>query len=408
LLTQPVLSRIYSRPNWAEVSLSALRHNFRVLQQHVGPTVTICSVVKCDAYGHGYAECARALEQEGGGWFGVTSTDEGVAMRDAGITGRVLIMVGAWRGEEEDVLRYSLTPAITRMDEIASFARAAKRLHYSRPVPVHLKIDTGMTRLGLPFEELETCIEELKRAPEIELEGVFSHLASSEVLDDDRTRDQIRRFAEALQTLTAYGLHPPIRHLANSSAAIDRPDAWYNFVRPGLAIYGYQLPAVKHDGTRAENAPSLGLLPVLQWKTRIISLRDVPAGQALGYGGTYVTEQASRVAVIAAGYGDGYSRKHSYPRNGHTPASSGNGTQVERSSVLVRGHRAPIVGRVSMDTTIVDVSRIPGCEIGDEVILIGRSGQEEITAWDLARWSETLPYEVLCNLSERVLRRYID
>jgi alanine racemase len=147
---------------------------------------------------------------------------------------------------------------------------------------------------------------------------------------------------------------------------------------------------------------------VLQWKTRIISLRDVPAGQALGYGGTYVTEQASRVAVIAAGYGDGYSRKHSYPRNGHVPASSGNGTQAERSSVLVRGHRAPIVGRVSMDTTIVDVSRIPGCEIGDEVILIGRSGAEEITAWDLARWSETLPYEVLCNLSERVLRRYTD
>ena len=405
LLTQPVLSRIYSRPNWAEVSLSALCHNFHTLQQHVGAGVTICSVVKCDAYGHGYAECARALEQEGARWFGVTSTDEGVALRDCGILGRVLILVGAWRGEEEDVLRYSLTPAISRVEELASFGRAAKHLRNTKPVAVHLKIDTGMHRLGLPLAELETFVEELQRTPEIELEGVFSHLASSEVLDDGRTQDQIRRFDEALQTLARHGLHPPIRHLANSSAAIARPDSRHNFVRPGLAIYGYQLPAVKYDGAMADRAPLLDLHPVLQWKTRIISLRDVPAGQALGYGGTYATREPSRIAVIAAGYGDGYSRKHSYPHNGH----SGDGAEGKsRSSVLVRGQRAPVLGRVSMDTTIVDVSHIGGCEIGDDVTLIGRSGEEEITAWDLARWSDTLPYEVLCNLSERVLRRYVD
>jgi len=406
LLTQPVLSRIYSRPNWAEVSLSALRHNFRELQRHVGPDVTICSVVKCDAYGHGYAECARAIEQEGGRWFGVTSTDEGVALRECGVTGRVLIMVGAWRGDEEDVLHYSLTPAITRVEELSSFARAAGRVRSSHPLAVHLKIDTGMGRLGLPLTELEGFIEQLKRTPEIELEGIFSHLSSAEVLGDAGTRNQIGRFEEALLTLAAHGLHPPIRHLANSSATIDRPDSWHNFVRPGLAIYGYQLPAVTHSGTPAESAAALDLQPVLQWKTRVISLRDVPAGQTLGYGGTYATREPARVAVIAAGYGDGYSRKHSYPRNGHTPESS-DGVQAERSQVLIRGHRAPVLGRVSMDTTIVDVTHIPGCEIGDEVILIGRSGREEITAWDLALWSETLPYEVLCNLSERVLRRYI-
>jgi alanine racemase len=390
------------------VSLPALRHNFRVMQQHVGAGVTICSVVKCDAYGHGYAACAQALEDEAGRWFGVTSTDEGVALRECGITARVLIMVGAWRGEEEDVLHYSLTPAISRVEELESFARAAQRLRLSRPVPVHLKIDTGMARLGLPLAELEKFVTVLKRTPEIELEGVFSHLASSEVLDDSGTRIQTQRFDKALQALQQHGLRPPIRHLANSSAAIARPETRHNFVRPGLAIYGYQLPAVNHDGSPAANILPLDLQPVLQWKTRIISLRDVAAGQALGYGGTYITPEPARIAVIAAGYGDGYSRKHSYPRNGHGAAGSSNGAGSElRSNVLVRGRRAPVVGRVSMDTTIVDVSPMRECEIGDEVLLIGRSGREEITAWDLARWSETLPYEVLCNLSERVLRRYV-
>ncbi len=371
--------------------------------------MTICSVVKCDAYGHGYAECARALQEEGGRWFGVTSTDEGVALRESGITGRVLIMVGVWRGEEEDALHYSLTPAISRIEELDAFARAARKLRLSRPVAVHLKVDTGMARLGLPLNELEKFVGALQRVPEIELEGVFSHLASSEVLDDSDTRRQIQRFEEALKTLEHHGLHPPIRHLANSSAAIGRPDTRHNFVRPGLAIYGYQLPLVNHDGNPDTSALArLDLQPVLQWKTRIISLRDVAAGQPLGYGGTYVTTEPSRIAVIAAGYGDGYSRKNSYPRNGRVSPGSSNGSSREaRSNVLVRGQRAPVLGRVSMDTTIVDVSHIRDCEIGDEVMLIGRSGREEITAWDLARWAETLPYEVLCNLSERVLRRYV-
>jgi alanine racemase len=365
-------------------------------------------VVKCDAYGHGYEECARTLEEEGARWFGVTSTDEGIALRECGVTGRVLIMVGAWRGEEEDVLHYSLTPAVTRVEELAAFARAARNLRLTHPVPVHLKIDTGMARLGLPLVEVDAFIDALERTPEIELEGIFSHLASSEVLHDPGTRKQIGIFEDAIRVLAKNGLRPPIKHLANSGAAIGRPDTWHNFIRPGLAIYGYQLPLVDRRGKPAKDAVSLGLKPVLQWKTRVISLRDVLAGQALGYGGTYVTRKASRIAVIAAGYGDGYSRKNSYPRTGMESAAESNGaSREERSSVLVRGRRAPVLGRVSMDTTIIDVSHIHDCEIGDEVVLIGRSGREEITAWDLARWSETLPYEVLCNLSERVLRRYV-
>lgn len=235
--------RASTRPNWAEVSASALRHNFRALQQHVGPSVTICAVVKCDAYGHGSEACAHALEQEGANWFGVTSTDEGVALRDAGIASRILILVGAWHGEEEDALRYGLTPTVSRIEDVEAIALAASRIGRREPVPVHLKLDTGMARLGLPLSELENFALRLQAMPLIFLEGVFSHLASAEVLDAADALRQQERFNQVLRALERYGLHPPLRHLANSSATLGRPDSWYNFVRPGMAIYGYELPA---------------------------------------------------------------------------------------------------------------------------------------------------------------------
>ena len=228
-----------------------MRHNFRVLQKHVGPDVAICAVVKCDAYGHGAQECALALEQEGAKWFGVTSTDEGVILREAGITGRVLVMCGVYRGEEEDALRLSLTPAVFRLQDVEALAQAAARQRPSSRIAIHLKIDTGMARLGLPLADLESFAEGIQRLPQIELEGVFSHLASSEVLDDEATQRQIERFTAALRTLSAYGLRPRLRHLANSSAAIERPDTWHNFVRPGLALYGYEQPPCYRDGSPA-------------------------------------------------------------------------------------------------------------------------------------------------------------
>ncbi len=383
--------RASTRPNWAEVSVSALRHNFRTLQRHVGPTVTICAVVKCDAYGHGSENCARALEEEGASWFGVTSTDEGVALRDAGIGSRILILVGAWRGEEEDALHYGLTPTVSRLEDVDSVAMAATRIGRRDPVPVHLKLDTGMARLGLSLSELDNFSERIKAIPQVELEGVFSHLASAEVLDAADALRQQERFKQALRTLASHGLHPPIRHLANSSATLGRPDSWYNFVRPGMAIYGYELPLVYRDGNPVEQHELLGLRPALSWKTRVLSVRNVPTGQALGYNGAYITKSPARVAVIAAGYGDGLYRKLS-----------------PSGYVLLRGQRAPFVGRISMDLTIVDVSHIPGVEIGDEVVLIGRSGDERITAVDHARWSDTIAYEILCNLSERVVRHHVE
>jgi alanine racemase len=367
-----------------------LRHNFRVLQEHVGPDVTVCAVVKCDAYGHGAPGCALALEQGGAKWFGVTSTDEGVILREAGITGRVLVMCGVYRGEEEDALRLSLTPAVFRLQDAAALAQAAVRQRLTSPVAIHLKIDTGMARLGLPLADLESFAEGIQRLPQIELEGVFSHLASSEVLDDEATQRQIERFTAALRTLAAYGLHPRLRHLANTSAAIERPDTWHNFVRPGLALYGYEQQPYYGDGSPATALP-LPLQPVLAWKTHVIAVRDVPAGQALGYNGAYKTPAPARIATVSVGYGDGLSCR-----------LFGNG------EVLLRGQRAAIRGRISMDLTLVDVTHIAGAAIGDEVILIGRSGAQEITARDLARWEGTVVYETLCNLTKRVPRRYVE
>jgi len=384
-----------------------LRHNFRVVQQHVGVDVTICAVVKCNAYGHGVEECGPALEQAGAKWFGVTSTDEGVVLRECGVKGRILVLCGLYPGEEEEALRHSLTPAVFRLEQAESIARAAAHLGLTQSVAIHLKIDTGMARLGLPLAELESFAEGLKHLPQIELEGVFSHLASSEVLDDGDTARQIERYEAALRTLANHRLHPPLRHLANSGAVAARPNTWHNFVRPGLLLYGYEYAPSRHDGSLIIAVPALPLKPVLSWKTHILGLRDVPAGQPLGYGGAYVTPAPARIAAVSVGYGDGLSRKISV-RNGHTTSACATDPAVGRGEVLLRGQRAPMVGRISMDLTLIDVTRIAGAAIGDEVVLIGRSGQEQISAWDMARCSDTVVYETLCNLSKRVPRRHAE
>ena len=364
-------------------------------------------MVKCNAYGHGVEECAPALERAGAKWFGVTSTDEGILLREVGIRGRILVMCGLFAGEEEDALRHELTPAVFRLEDAQALAHAAERLRLNRAAPIHLKIDTGMGRLGLPLAELEAFAEGVKRLPQVTLEGVFSHLASSEVVDDQGTARQIERFDRALRTLANHGVHPALRHLANSGAVGARPNAWHNFVRPGLALYGYEQHWSHTDGSPATDVPVLPLKQVLAWKTHIIGLRNVPAGQALGYSGAYVTAAPARIAVVSVGYGDGLARKVS-THAGIPPAPTEPDPLLGRGEVLLRGRRAPMVGRISMDLTLVDVTDVPGAAIGDEVMLIGRSGEQRITAWDLARSSDTVVYETLCNLSKRVPRRHAE
>ena len=391
-------SLILDGRTWAEVSLAALGENFHAVQKHVGPDVTICAVVKADGYGHGAIKCARALEAEGATWLGVTSAAEGLALRGTGVRVRILLMTGIWKGEEDGIVAQNLTPTIWEPWHIELLERAARKRQLDLPshrLPVHLKLDTGMNRLGASQEALPRLCEMLSACKHLSLEGISTHLASAEVLDDENAVRQMKYFEEGLAVLRNYGLRPPLVHMGNSAAMSARPETWKTMVRPGIALYGYSL-AFTRGGEPAAVAP-LPLRPVLSWKTRVLTVKEAAAGQAVGYMGTYVTKARSRIAVLPVGYADGYPRLLS-----------------NRARVIVRGEYAPVVGRVSMDLTIVDVSHIREVAVGDEVILIGKSsdkGSDEgsgksVDAVELARLCESVPYEILCGLSQRVPRVY--
>jgi alanine racemase len=383
--------RIVDGRTWAEVSLSALAENFHVVQKHVGPGVTICAVVKADGYGHGAVECSRALEAAGAEWLGVTDAAEGLALRGAGVRSRILLMTGIWRGEEDSIVGENLTPTVWEPWHIESLERAAAKrfaVANSQRLRVHLKIDTGMNRLGASREAVPRLCEMLSTCKHLTLEGVSTHFASAEVLDGEDAVRQMKRFDEGLAVVRTYGLNPPLVHMGNSAAMSARPDTWKTMVRPGIALYGYSL-AFTRGGEPAAVA-ELPLRPVLSWKTRVLTIKDVAAGEAVGYMGTFVTKERSRIAVLPVGYADSYPRLLS-----------------NRARVIVGGEYAPVVGRVSMDLTIVDVSHIRGAAVGDEVLLIGKSGGKSVDAVELARWCESVPYEILCGLSQRVPRVYL-
>lgn len=388
LIADPTL-RQFTRPTWAEVSLPALRHNFRSVSQFVGKGVEVCAVVKADAYGHGAERCSLALEAEGAKWFGVTTTDEGVPLRGVGLRGRILLMTGFWRGEEEEVVRQNLTAAVWEPWHVEALSRAAERLG-AAPQPIHLKVDTGMGRLGVTLDNLPTICNVIRRSPRVALEGLFTHFASSEVLDAVDVQRQLQRFEQALATVRDQGLSPIICHMDNTGGMLAQPASRKNMVRPGIALYGYSLPLVR-AGRPIDMPETIHLEPVLSWRTRIVSIKETPAGQALGYGGTFVTKTASRIAVLPVGYADGYNRELS-----------------NQGLVIVRGQYAPIVGKISMDLTLIDVTRVGGSEVGDEVILLGSSGAATVSAPQLADLCRTIPYEILCGISKRVPRNYIE
>ena len=377
-----------TRPTWAEVSLGTLRRNFRTVQKHVGSEVTVCAVVKADAYGHGAVECARALEAEGANWLGVTSLDEAIPLREAGIQAHILLMTGFWRGEEEEIIRLHLTPTVWEPWQVESLDQAAANLRVTNQ-PVHLKLDTGMGRLGVPVEDLPGISSVLKASSNLRFEGLSTHLASSEVLDAPSVAEQLRIFAEARKFLRARGLQPVLVHVANTGGVISRRESWNNMVRPGIALFGYYLPFQRAGREVGGSALQLAVKPVLTWKTRILSLRDAGPNQALGYGGTYVTKAPARIAVLPVGYADGLNRQLS-----------------SRGKVIVREHYAPIVGRISMDLTLVDVTGIAGVSVGDEVVLLGSSDGLRVDAREHAEIAGTIPYEILCNISKRVPRKY--
>src|SRR5437016_10196795 len=388
------------RPVWAEVSLGALAHNLAATQKYVNPPEEkrksprkILSIVKGNGYGHGGPQVAKALENAGSDWFGVTCTDEGIAVREAGVRRPILVLTGFVAGEQARLLKYDLTPAVHRCDQLPLLERAAAR-RGSKPASFHLKVDSGMNRLGIASSDVDCFARQLGKCKHLKLTGIFSHFASSEVFTDTtagkQTQEQEERFYAALDRLRALGIDPGIVHLANSAAIVSRPETWANMVRPGALLYGYH-PGYDPAEKREEAEKLLPLKPVMSLRTKIIHLRRVPAGAGVGYDATFVPKRPSLIGVLAAGYGDGIHR------------SLGN-----RGSVLLRGKLAPIVGIISMDVTMIDVTDIEGVEVGDVATIYGTDASGNvILANRVARSIGTVTSDLLCAVSQRVERVYV-
>ena len=350
--------------------------------------------MKGNGYGHGGPQVAKALEKAGSDWFGVTCTDEGIAVREAGVRKPILILTGFVPGEEARLLKCDLTPAVHRCDQLPLLERAAACRGSRKPASFHLKIDTGMNRLGIAPSDIDCFARQLAKCKHLRLTGIFSHFASSGVFTDTpvgkQTQEQEECFYAALDRLRALGIDPGLVHLANSAAIVSRPETWADMVRPGAILYGYH-PGYDPAEKREEAEKLLPLKPVMSLRTKIIHLRRVPAGAGVGYDATFVPKRPSLIGVLAAGYGDGIHR------------SLGN-----RGSVLVRGQLAPIVGIISMDVTMIDVTVIEGAEVGDVATIYGSDASGNVLlANRVARSIGTVTSDLLCAVSQRVERVYV-
>jgi alanine racemase len=380
-MTEP--NQIKGRPTWAEIDLDALAENYQLIRKRVGPDVKIMAAVKASAYGHGAVECSRRLQQEGVDWFGVALPEEGVELREAGITRPILCLGGFWDGQQNVCLQQNLTPVVYRLDMIESLDRMARDAGVI--ADVHVKIDTGMGRLGVRFDEVPEFCEALRSFRNIRIDGLMTHFAAADNPDrKDFTEDQLEKFQQAVNAFRKHGFDPSLIHTANSAATFAFPESRDNLVRPGGALYGF----VRDVFPRDIAAPPLR--PVMSVHSRILLLKKVGKGEDLGYGCTFETERDSMIATIPIGYDDGYRRALS-----------------NRGHVIVRGSFAPVVGRVSMDLTLVDVTDVREVSLNDQVTLIGRAGDLSITAEDIAETIGTISYEVTCGISARVPRVYV-
>jgi alanine racemase len=365
------------RSTRAIVNLEAIAHNVRAIRERIGPARGLMAIVKADGYGHGAVPVAREALASGADWLGVTFPEEGLALREAGIKAPTLVL-GLIRPEEaRTVVEAGLDQTVASADVLQALDRAAARA--GRKVAVHLKVDTGMGRIGVAPDEAVPLARQIARFRGLELFGVSSHLATADSADKSFAREQIATFERVLSDLKRAGIEVPLRHLANSAAILDLPEAWYDLVRPGIAIYGlYPSPEVSR---------SIALRPAMTLVTRVAAVRTVPLGTSIGYGRTFTTRNAAtRIATLPLGYADGLNRALS-----------------NRWEVVIHGERVPLVGRISMDMATADVSLVPGVEPGDEVVLFG----EDPTLDQMADRVGTISYEVACSIGKRVLRTYI-
>ena len=369
----------FGRPTVAEVNLRSLEFNYRQLKKRIPKGVKILAVVKADAYGHGAIPISLKLESLGVEYLGVAMAGEGVGLRKGGVKAPILILGGIFEGELDQVFRFSLTPVAFGKDSLQLLSREAERRR--RKVRVHLKVDTGMGRLGVPMNLWSTFLEEMKRFPIIEVEGILSHFSMTDEDGGAFTTHQWNEFQKAVAIAKKMGIFCKYLHMANSATLTTLPSCSGNLVRPGIMLYGsYPSPTFQD---------LIKLKPVMILKTCIHFLKSVPSGTKISYGGTFITKGESLIATLPIGYADGYSRHLS-----------------NQGEVLIRGKRAPIVGKVCMDFIMVDVTEISNVSLGDEVILMGKQGKEQITAEEIAEKIDSVPYEVLCLIGKRVPRIY--
>ncbi len=365
------------RPTHCLIDLAALRWNFQQVKSAVARGVKVLSIVKANAYGHGACEAAKTLAKAGSDGFGVATLEEGIELREAGIKLPILVLTAVYPNQLDVFLRHHLTPAVSDVRTITELEKLARKR--GRTLKFHLKVDTGMGRLGLLHSDIDAWLPEAGKLKALKLEGLFSQLSHAEDSAGAHTQAQVKNFERVLARLRGAGLNPSLIHLANSAGIIGVPSAHGTMVRPGLMLYGlYPAP---------EMARRVELRPVLSWRTRILQLKELPPDSSVGYGRTFVTKRKSLIATLPVGYADGYHRLLS-----------------NRGAALVRGKRAPVVGRISMDLTMIDLTDIEKTAQGDEVVLLGRQGEETISADEMAGWAETISYEILTSISARVPR----
>jgi len=360
-----------------EIDLGALRDNLEVVRSAIPPSTGVLAVVKADAYGHGALPVARCLQEAGVEMLGVANVAEGVELREGGITLPIVLLGGFQPGEEEEVLFNDLTPLVYRWDMAHRLASKASSL--GKVAHVHLQVDTGMGRLGVPWEKAPELISSLGSLPSLRVDGMASHFATADE-DLDYARQQLQRFLWVASEAKRMGVQTRL-HIANSAAIFRLPEAHLDLVRPGITLYG------AHPSAAYKDRQTLPLKPVMTWKAKVADIKDHPPSSSISYGRTFLTQRKSRIAAVPVGYADGYLRCLS-----------------NRSQVVIRGIRAPVVGRVTMDWIMVDVTHLSEVRLGDEVILLG--GEGGISPEELASWADTIPYEIFCNAGRRSKRVY--
>jgi alanine racemase len=363
----------------AEVDLEALSYNYHQLRRLASPSVKFLAVVKADAYGHGAIPVSKKLEELGADFLGVARVQEGVELRNGGITKPILVLSGVYQEEVDAVLDYNLIPLVYRWEIAKALSAAAGKR--GKKIPIHIKVDTGMGRIGVLAEEAPAFADRVRKLENIEIEGIASHLSTADEEDPAFAGEQVQRFSRTIEEMKNLDIDPPFMHIANSAALVNLPAAHFNVVRPGIMLYGsYPSPSLKDK---------VSLRQVMSWKSRIADLKKLPVGYPISYGRTFITQRPSLIAAIPVGYADGYHRLFS-----------------NQGEVLIRGMRVPVVGRVCMDWTMVDVTAVASVAVGDEVVLMGPQSGQEITPEEMGGWIGTISYEILCSVGKRVPRVY--